>query len=126
MKPVTSILVIESNRRAREDLLGVLPETVDAIGAEDIVDAEECMDEAGPFDTFVVQGAMQDGKSPGDIRVTLSFLRHLSATQPSAKVFVLSNMFDHGPTVGQYETAFVGCIVLNKESVLNGATVLPI
>ena len=79
-----------------------------------------------PFATFVVQGAAQDGKGPGDIRVTLSFLRHLSETQPSAKVFVLSNMFDHGPTVEQYKTAFAGCEVLNKNAVLSGTTVLPI
>lgn len=123
---MTRILVIESHRRTLEDLLGILPKTVDVVGAEDIVDAEECMDEMGPFDTFVMQGAMQDGNGPGDIRVTLSFLRHLSETQPSARVLVVSGMFDHGPTVEQYKAAFAGCEILNKNAVLNGTTVLPI
>lgn len=123
---MTRILVIESDRRTCTDLLGVLPVAAEGVGAENIVDAEECIDEEGPFDVYVVQGAMQDGKSSGDIRVTLSFLRHLSATQPSAKVFVLSGMFDHGPTVEEYKKAFAGCRVLNKNSVLNGTTTLQI
>lgn len=122
---MTRILVIESNHRTRTGLVEVLPRTAEVVDAADILDAEECLEEEGPFDVYVVQGAMQDGRSPGDIRVTLSFLRHLSQAQPSAKVFVLSNMFD-GPEAEQYRAAFPGCEMYRKEAVLNGATILPI
>lgn len=124
---MTRILVVESNLRALEDLTGILPETVHWVGADDALDAEEAFAEDGPFDTIIVQGAMQDGVSSGQVSTTLEFLRKISAEHPEiTNVIVVSGMFDSEPYSAQYKAAFPGCHVLNKTAVLNRTVALPV
>ena len=128
---MTSVLVVESDRRTLIELAALLPQG--AVGAADTAEALDYLEEdaAGGllFDVIIVQGAAQDGRSgTGLVGVTLDFLRKVRAeyAHDGLRVFVVTNVFDHGSEVDRYSAAFPGCKVFNKASVLNRTTVLPI